>query len=313
MTTSYPTFKAVLVICVLLTITSAAHAQSTRTWVSGVGDDADPCSRTAPCKTFGGAISKTATGGEISVLDPGGYGSLNITKALTVDGGTGAGWGSVLTSGSGFTINITTGLATDKVILRNLSINCGRTNFDAIRFVAGKELHVQNVDIFQCLSDGIEVNGPATGTMKVFVKNTSIRNGGTGIRMLSAGGTVNVSVNECEFANNTTGADVQAGTLNISNSNITGHSGVGLAASGSVGSVINADNNVITNTAGSAITAASPVALVRISNNSIHRNGSGIAVSGGVIQTCGNNKNYGNTTDLIGATVPVPAPASCTQ
>src|SRR6185503_17521574 len=133
----------------------------------------------------------TATGGEISVLDPGSYGTLTINKALTVDGGTGAGWGSTLASGiNGFTINITTGLATDKVILRNLSINCNSTNVDGIRFLAGKELHVQNVDIFQCLGDGIEVNAPASGTMKVFVKNTSVRNSGNGINMLSAGATL---------------------------------------------------------------------------------------------------------------------------
>src|SRR5260221_14271951 len=65
---------------------SLAFAQATRTWVSGVGDDANPCSRTAPCKTFAGAISRTATGGEISVLDPGGYGAVTITKPITISG-----------------------------------------------------------------------------------------------------------------------------------------------------------------------------------------------------------------------------------
>src|ERR1700727_3142380 len=61
-----------------------AHAQATRTWISGVGDDANPCSRTAPCKTFAGAISKTTTGGEIDALDPGGFGALTITKSITI-------------------------------------------------------------------------------------------------------------------------------------------------------------------------------------------------------------------------------------
>src|SRR6201987_5279563 len=75
-----------LVICLL---SSAAQAQATRTWVSGVGDDANPCSRTAPCKTFAGAISKTAAGGEIDALDPGGFGGVTITKAITIDGGGG--------------------------------------------------------------------------------------------------------------------------------------------------------------------------------------------------------------------------------
>src|SRR6476469_2029472 len=76
--------------------TSLAHAQATRTWVSGVGDDANPCSRTAPCKTFAGAISKTAASGEIDVLDPGGFGTVTITKAMTIDGTHGSGFGSIL-------------------------------------------------------------------------------------------------------------------------------------------------------------------------------------------------------------------------
>src|ERR671917_1952867 len=70
----------------LLALPSTAFGQATRTWVSGVGDDANPCSRTAPCKTFAGAISKTAAGGEINVIDPGGFGGVTITKSLTIRG-----------------------------------------------------------------------------------------------------------------------------------------------------------------------------------------------------------------------------------
>src|SRR3979409_2015695 len=82
----------------MLFVASPASAQATRTWVSGVGDDANPCSRTAPCKTFAGAISKTAAAGEINVLDPGGYGAVTITKSITIDGTTGAGFGGILAS-----------------------------------------------------------------------------------------------------------------------------------------------------------------------------------------------------------------------
>src|SRR5437870_2432939 len=112
--------KKVLVLSLLsIGITSLAHAQATRTWVSGVGDDVNPCSRTAPCKTFAGAISKTAAGGEIDALDPGGFGAVTITKAITIDGaGTNA---SILASTTnGIVINAG---AADVVILRNLSIN----------------------------------------------------------------------------------------------------------------------------------------------------------------------------------------------
>src|SRR5688500_2946121 len=67
-----------------LMLAAPAQAQATRTWVSGVGDDANPCSRTAPCKTFAGAISKTAAAGEINCLDPGGFGGLTITKSIMI-------------------------------------------------------------------------------------------------------------------------------------------------------------------------------------------------------------------------------------
>src|SRR5262249_25076949 len=98
-------------------LAAPANAQATRTWVSGVGDDANPCSRTAPCKTFAGAISKTAPGGEIDALDPGGFGAVTITKSMTLDGGGGQ-VASVLVAGTNGVV-VAAG-ASDVVILRNL-------------------------------------------------------------------------------------------------------------------------------------------------------------------------------------------------
>src|SRR5258705_1285927 len=81
-----------------------AQAQATRTWVSGTGDDANPCSRTAPCKTFNKAVSITAAGGEVNCLDPCGFGIATITRALTIDcANTQA--GGLTSSGSGFIVN----------------------------------------------------------------------------------------------------------------------------------------------------------------------------------------------------------------
>src|SRR5512142_2165430 len=109
----------VLAVFVLLLASSGVvSAQATRTWVSGVGDDANPCSRTAPCKTFAGAISKTAAGGVISVIDPGGYGAVTITKSITIDGG--GVLASVLVAGT-LGINVNAGY-TDVVILKGLQI-----------------------------------------------------------------------------------------------------------------------------------------------------------------------------------------------
>src|SRR6266498_379000 len=119
-----------------------AHAQATRTWVSGVGDDVNPCSRTAPCKTFAGAISKTAAGGEISVLDPGGFGAVTITKAITIDGeGTLAGILAATVNG----IIVNAGV-NDVVHIRNLIINGtsgASIGLNGIRYLAGKRVIVE--------------------------------------------------------------------------------------------------------------------------------------------------------------------------
>src|ERR1700676_5205555 len=92
-----------IAIC-MCAMTSAAQAQATRTWVSGVGDDANPCSRTAPCKTFAGAYSKTAAGGEIDAIDPGGFGALTISKAITIDGGGGQVASVLVSAGNGIVV-----------------------------------------------------------------------------------------------------------------------------------------------------------------------------------------------------------------
>jgi hypothetical protein len=120
-----------LVLGVVLADTTA-HAQATRTWVSGVGDDVNPCSRTAPCKTFAGAISKTAAKGEINVLDPGGFGAVTITKSITIKSEMEAG---VLVSGTnGIVINV---LPTDAVLLEGLDIDGVGTGLNGVHITGG--------------------------------------------------------------------------------------------------------------------------------------------------------------------------------
>ena len=183
------TLKVLTCAFFILALSSLAQAQATRTWVSGVGDDLNPCSRTAPCKTWAGAISKTAAGGEMNALDPGGYGALSVTKSVTVDGGTGSGWASTLASGTnGFVINDSQGAAPNTIVvhLRNLSINgAGPTlGVDGIRFISGKSLSVENVRISRFSGDGIEMT---TGTLaQLYVKDTLISEcGGDGVRLTS--------------------------------------------------------------------------------------------------------------------------------
>src|SRR5687767_1616552 len=125
------TLRVVTLAIFTLAFASIAQAQATRTWVSGVGDDVNPCSRTAPCKTYAGAISKTAKDGEISTLDPGGFGTVTITKSITINGGGGGqGYGSILAAlTNGVIVNITDAADTRKSVrLDGLNINGAPSN-----------------------------------------------------------------------------------------------------------------------------------------------------------------------------------------
>lgn len=166
-------FRAVLFVSITLTLASLARAQATRTWVSGVGDDVNPCSRTAPCKTFAGAISKTATGGEIDALDSGGFGGVTITKSITIDG-TGTLASIVAAGTNGISINITEATDTSKSVrLRGLSINGAGSGLSGVNVVA-----VNKVSIEDCVRDGFIADGINVPAGTVFVRNTTIRNNG---------------------------------------------------------------------------------------------------------------------------------------
>lgn len=199
-------------------------AQATRTWVSGVGDDANPCSRTAPCKTFAGAISKTAPGGEIDALDPGGFGALTITKSITLDGGGGQ-VASVLVAGTNGIV-VAAG-ASDVVIIRNLRLDglLGGGNANAglsgIRFISGKALILENDVIFGFLNTGVDIEVGAAASVTII--NTSIENigscvpascltaQGVGIFAQTSAGSLKVEIDHSTvttFSNN----GVQAGT-----------------------------------------------------------------------------------------------------
>src|SRR5438045_8332779 len=133
--------RKLIVLGIFLLASVAMNAQASRTWVSGVGDDANPCSRTAPCKTFAGAISKTAPGGEIDALDPAGYGAVTITKSITIDGGGGQ-VASVLVAGTNGIV-VQANAQTDVVILRNLRFNGIGSGLNGIRFLSGNDLNVE--------------------------------------------------------------------------------------------------------------------------------------------------------------------------
>jgi hypothetical protein len=187
-----------------------AQAQATRTWVSGVGDDANPCSRTAPCKTWPGAISKTSAGGEIDALDPGGFGAVTITKSITLDGGGGQ-VASILVSGTpGVNINAAGGV----VILRNLRFDglLGSPSSPgtiAINVISAARVEIENDDIFgfgNAAGQGGIVIAPSSGTVNVGIQNTSVYNSFAGVLSKPTGGaTVNLTVQHSYIDNNTGG------------------------------------------------------------------------------------------------------------
>lgn len=165
---------SVFVILVLATCT-LVQAQATRTWVSGVGDDVNPCSRTAPCKTFAGAISKTATNGEINCLDPAGYGAVTVTKSITIDCEDTQ--GSILAAGTtGVIVNMAAGDAKKAFRLRGVSINGAGTGTFGIRVLTNlSTLTLQEVVIDGFVNHGISVETSA-GNLKALIDHTTIRN-----------------------------------------------------------------------------------------------------------------------------------------
>src|SRR5437588_6554723 len=175
-----------------LMLSSLASGQATRTWVSGVGDDVNPCSRTAPCKTFAGAISKTAAAGEINVLDPGAFGAVTITKPITISSeGFEAG---VLVSGTnGIVISVPN--ATDVVVLRGLDIEGVGSDLNGILVTTGGNVHVEKCTINQFTQNGINFS-PTVANSLLTLNNTIVRNNTLdGILFTSTGGLIRAALN----------------------------------------------------------------------------------------------------------------------
>jgi hypothetical protein len=294
---------------------TSAQAQATRTWVSGVGDDVNPCSRTAPCKTFAGAISKTAAGGEINCLDPGGFGAVTIVKSITIscpytEGG-------ALAGGNGITVNLPA--ATDVVFIRGLDIFGVSPPSNGIRFVGQGSLHVEDTTIRRfnaANSAGISFapsgfgklylsnvtvadNGSGasgggiliqpsggTGSADIFMTNVRVHNNANnGIRIdstTSAAGGVAVSIEQTDIAGNGNGISTTSGVVMsvlVNDSNIVHNSGTGIAASGISTSIIVGNTTIMGNMIG--VSSASGAALHSYGDNRLDANPSLAAPNNG--------------------------------
>ena len=191
--------STIAMLAVVVLTSAAAQAQATRTWVSGVGDDANPCSRTAPCKTFAGAISKTAINGEINCLDPGGFGAVTITKSITID--CHEVYASILASGTNaIVISIAPGNPSDPlqtVRIRNLNLNGTgggtRSGLNGIRIVQAQMVFIEDVLATDFVQRGISDERNVDGRLNVI--NTILRNnGGAGIVVSPSSGSARIDV-----------------------------------------------------------------------------------------------------------------------
>jgi hypothetical protein len=269
---------------------TAAQAQATRTWVSGVGDDANPCSRTAPCKTFAGAISRTAAGGEINCLDPGGFGAVTITKAMTIN--CEGVIGSVLAAGINGII-VSAGPA-DVVNLRHLEFDGFGTGINGIRFLSGKALLVDNCLIYGFTTRGIDVALAATAS--VDVKDTTITNiGGAGIRATTTAGAVVLSADHVNVSRvGSNGVEVAGGGVGTVSNSVSFVNAAGVAAT-AAGAVLNVSNSVLANNSVGANATVSG-ASIGLDNNAIYDNTTGVNVVAGASFVSANNNKFNNNT-----------------
>ncbi len=293
--------NAVSAAIILLACSALTQAQATRTWVSGVGDDANPCSRTAPCKTFVGAFTKTATGGEVNALDPGGYGPITINRGITLD--LGETYAGVVTSG-GNAINVTAG-ANDVVILRNINLNGSGNSPKGINYVSGRQLVVEHC-IIRGYATGIDVNLTGSGALNVRdveIMQSTPSSGAApasavGVRVTTTSGTATASIDNLHTSDlNSYGIQAQSNAyVTVSNSRFdrTSAGGTGAALQAENNANINADGVVIT-LGQNGVQVASSTATIRLSNCDLFSNS--VAVSnpgGGTVQSFGTNRIAGN-------------------
>jgi Right handed beta helix region len=277
---------AAAAVLALLAWPAGAFAQATRTWISGVGDDANPCSRTAPCKTWAGAIAKTAAGGEIDALDPGGFGALTITKSITIDGGGFV--ASALVSGTnGF--NVSAG-ANDRVILRNIQFQgLNGSGLNGIQINSAKSVDIENCDITGFGTNGILFDASAASTVTVDHSRVT-ENAGNGI--------LNDSTNPDDW-------------INVTNSTVSdnGGNGVQTGNGGSAVDLSNIINSDIMNNGtpiGAGVYSDGPSAVSIITHDEIVANDVGLETdptNGGTILTFGNNDVFAsNSADIAPGT-----------
>ncbi|HKO57392.1 MAG TPA: right-handed parallel beta-helix repeat-containing protein [Thermoanaerobaculia bacterium] len=295
------------VLAIVLLATSAS-AQATRTWVSGVGADDNPCSRTAPCKTFAGAHSKTAKNGIINAVDPGGFGAVTVGKSLTIDGG--PFHAGLLASGTtGVIINITDFVADPlaTVILRNLDIEGAVTGNRGVRILSAKKVIIENCRIFNFRGSpgtGVDVL-TSVANVQIVLRNTTISNNlAQGVLVSGAAGnpTQLVMENSTVVQNGASAVDLLANAkATVSFSELSQNGSAGLfAEAGSTDADISFTRMQFNIIGVSSLNGA----VVRLFNSQITHNNTSVSAAG--VQSHGNNSVIGNNVNTLPAIIPAP-------
>jgi hypothetical protein len=287
-----------LVVGLFFMIGTSAHAQATRTWVSGVGDDANPCSRTAPCKTFAGAISKTATGGEINCLDPAGFGGVTITKSITIDCSHTLG-GVLALNFNGVIINNSLAVVT----LRGLDINGALgTTGNGVRIIAAAAVLIDDCQIYGFSGTGANGSGvsieTATANVRVTIQNSQFYNNNfVGIHSNPSAGSVILDIHNVQLSRTgSTHIDLrQLTTATIDHVQATNSSsGAGVALELSNATATITDSNFSNNAFGILVgNGGSPTARVG-STQITGSTSSALQITSGLIISAGNNLIRGN-------------------
>ena len=266
--------------------TAPAHAQATRTWVSGVGDDVNPCSRTAPCKTFAGAISKTAANGKINCLDPGGFGAVTITKSIEIDclqfpGG-------ILNAGTnGVNVSTTAGI---RVILRGIEIHGGGTGLNGVNIVVASNVMIDRCFIAAQTGNGVIAN-LSTGLAQVFISDTNITQVARGVLLTTTGTGVAVAEinNTGIFTATTSGVELNGAHFASIDRSTLMAVGSAVHTIAGAGKATVSNSTIYSNAFGIRTVGAGSV--IRINNNSIVDNNNSISIGGGTtVATAGNNR-----------------------
>jgi hypothetical protein len=277
----------------------SAWAQATRTWVSGVGSDANPCSRTAPCQTFAGAIAKTAAGGEIDTLDPGGFGAVTVTKSITM-AQEGTGEAGILVAGTnGIIVNCSTD-PTCVVVVRGLQINggpVGSNSLAGVKFIAGRGLLIENCSISNFTGPspngyGVQFTPGASQGFGLSILNSTITTNGVGITGAGSGGGVLVAPTGGFAANVAVVLDhvrIMGNNAGVRVDNTGGTGGISVTMTGSEVSA-NANGGVaaVTTSLTAPVIVSIDHSVVSQNNIALNSNGAGSIVRFGSTTVVGN-------------------------